>query len=100
MSDYANAQARAEHAKRLLTDPLFVEARQTVEDELKDMIVSLPLSAREEREQAVAILKGSEQFFRVFALIMHNYSLHQSEMLSEAQTKARMEQIEESLNGY
>ena len=100
MSDYSNAEARAEQAKRLLTDPLFVEARQTVESELKELIVSLPLSARDERDQAVAILKGSEQFFRVFALIMNNYSLHRSEMLNEVQTKARFEQIEEMINGH
>ncbi len=98
--DYAAAQYRAEQAKRLLTDPLFVEARGTVENELKDLIVSLPLSAREEREQAVAILKGAEQFFRIFALILNNYSLHHAEFLNAEQLKARSEKIEEMLNGY
>lgn len=98
MADHAQAAYRADQAKRLLTDPLFVEARQTVEDQLKELIVSLPLVAREEREQAVAILKGSEQFFRIFALILNDYQLSNAELLQDEQIKARAAAIQERLN--
>lgn len=98
MSDHAQAACRAEQAKRLLTDPLFVEARQTVEDQLKELIVSLPLMARDERDQAVAILKGSEQFFRIFALILNDYQLSSAELLQTEQLKAREAAIQERLN--
>lgn len=100
MSDYANAEARAEHAKRLLTDPLFVEARQTVENTLKEIVLTLPLAEREKREEALAILKGGEQFFRVFALILHDYELQRSEFINAEQCQARSAKIEEMLNGY
>lgn len=98
MSDHAQAAYRADQAKRLLTDPLFAEARQTVEDQLKQLIVSLPLSARDEREQAVAILKGSEQFFRIFTLILNDYQLSNAELLQEEQLKARAAAIQERLS--
>ena len=98
MSDHAQASYRAEQAKRLLTDPLFAEARETVETQLKELIVSLPLSSRDERDQAVAILKGSEQFFRIFALILNDYQISNAEMLQEEQVKARSIAIQERLN--
>lgn len=98
MSDHAQAAHRADQAKRLLNDPLFAEARQTVEDQLKQLIVSLPLSARDEREQAVAILKGSEQFFRIFTLILNDYQLSNAELLQEEQLKARAAAIQERLS--
>ena len=98
MLDHAQASYRAEQAKRLLADPLFAEARQTVETQLKELIVSLPLSARDERDQAVAILKGAEQFFRIFALILNDYQISNAEMLQEEQIKARSIAIQERLN--
>ena len=98
MSDHAQASYRAEQAQRLLTDTLFAEARQTVETQLKELIVSLPLSARDESDQAVAILKGSEQFFRIFALILNDYQISNAEMLQDEQIKARSIAIQERLN--
>ena len=98
MSDRAQASYRAEQAQRLLADPLFAEARQTVESQLKELIVSLPLSARDERDQAVAILKGAEQFFRIFALILNDYQISNAEMLKEEQLKARSIALQERLN--
>ena len=98
MSDHAQASYRAEQAQRLLADPLFAEARQTVETQLKELIVSLPLSARDERDQAVAILKGSEQFFRIFDLIINDYQISNAEMLQDEQIKARSIAIQERLN--
>lgn len=98
MLDHAQASYRAEQAKRLMTDPLFTEARDTVETQLKELIVSLPLSARDERDQAVAILKGADQFFRIFALILNDYQLSNAEMLQEEQLKARSIAIQERLS--
>lgn len=94
----AQAATRAEQAKRLLTDPMFVEARQTLESQLKDLICSLPLSERDQREQAVAMLKGAEQFFRIFELIVFDYEVMQAEMLREEQIKARHQAIQEQLD--
>lgn len=100
MPDLAQMEARAEHAKRLLADPLFVEARHIVEDTLKDIILTSPISEREKREEALSILKGGEQFFRIFSLIMYDYELHRSEYTNAGQLKARAAKIEEELDGY
>lgn len=94
----AQVASRAEQAKRLLTDPLFVEARQTLESQLKDLICTLPLGERDQRERAVAMLKGSEQFFRIFELIVFDYDVMNAEMLNEEQIKARHQAIQEQLN--
>lgn len=97
MSDH-ELESRAEQAKQLLSNPLFVEARQTVEGELKELICSLPLAEREKREQAVSILKGSEQFFRIFTLILNDYALQRAEYLQIEQLKAREAAILERMN--
>ena len=94
----AQVATRAEHAKRLLTDPLFVESRQTLESQLKDLICSLHLGERDQREQAVAMLKGAEQFFRIFELIAFDYEVMQAELLREEQIKARHQAIQEQLD--
>lgn len=94
----AQVATRAEHAKRLLTDPLFVEARQTLESQLKDLICTLPLGERDQRERAVAMLKGSEQFFRIFELIVFDYDVMHAEMLNEEQIKSRHKAIQEQLD--
>lgn len=94
----AQVATRAEHAKRLLTDPLFVEARQTLESQLKDLICTLPLGERDQRERAVAMLKGSEQFFRIFELIVFDYDVMHAEMLNEEQIKSRHQAIQEQLD--
>lgn len=93
----SDAQYRAEQAKRLLDDPLMKEARAVVEQALKDEILSLPLSERERREAAVAMLKGAEQFFRVFHLVIDGYKLERAELTNEAQIKARYQETQERM---
>jgi len=87
------AQYRAERAQRLLEDPLLQEARQTLQSE----VLSLPLGERERREAAVAMLKGAEQFFRVFELVMDGYKLERAELTNAAQIQARHHAIEERM---
>ena len=91
------AQYRAERAQRLLEDPLLQEARQTVIQALQSEVLSLPLGERERREAAVAMLKGAEQFFRVFELVMDGFKLERAELTNEAQIQARHHAIEERM---
>ncbi len=95
MSDLAN---RAEQAKRLLADPLFVEARQTVEAELKDLIVSLSLSDIAQREQAVAMFKGFQAGMQFFDLVISGYQLEKAELLQQEQIEARHQAINERID--
>lgn len=93
----SDAQYRAEQAKRLLDDPLMKEARAVVEQALKDEILSLPLHERERREAAVAMLKGAEQFFRVFHLVIDGYKLERAELTNEAQIQSRLQAVQERM---
>lgn len=89
---------RAQQAKRIVTDPLFVSAKGAVIAQLRDLVCTLPLEAREKREYALAILKGAEQFFRVFDLILADNEVHQNELLATEQARVRHERIQEQLN--
>ena len=93
----SDAQYQADQAQRLLSDPLFTQARQTVIGALHEEILSLPLQERERREASVAMLKGAEQFFRVFELVIEGYHLERAELTNEAQIKARYSAIEERM---
>ena len=46
----------------------------------------------------MAILKGAEQFFRIFALILNDYQLANAEYLQEEQLRTRSAAIQERLN--
>lgn len=94
----AHAASRAAQAQRLLTDPLFAEARQTLVGQLKDLICTLPLEERDQREQALAILKGGEHFFRIFEMLIFDHQVMQAELLNEEQIKSRHTSIQEQLN--
>lgn len=93
----SQAQHRAEQAQRLLNDPLLQEARRAVVQALQAEVLSLPLGERERREAAVAMLKGAEQFFRVFELVIDGYTLERAELTNEAQIQARHHAIEERM---
>lgn len=93
----SDAQYRADQAQRLLSDPLFQEARATTIGALQTEVLSLPLQERERREAAVAMLKGAEQFFRVFELVIYGYKLERAELSNEVQIKARHVAIEERM---
>lgn len=93
----SDLQYQAEQAQRLLSDPLFSQARQTVIGALQTEILSLPLQERERREAAVAMLKGAEQFLRVFDMVIHGYQLERAELTNEAQIKARYAAVEERM---
>ena len=93
----SDAKYRADQAQRLLADPLFQEARAATIDALQTEVLSLPLQERERREAAVAMLKGAEQFFRVFELVIDGYHLERAELTNEAQIKARYSAIDERM---
>lgn len=88
---------RAEQAERLLSDPLFVEARETVIQALQAEVLSLPLHERERREATVAMLKGAEQFFRVFTMVIEGHKIERAELIQQAQIEARLQSVQERL---
>lgn len=94
----SDAVTRGEQAKRLLADPLFQEAKATVLEQIKEAVCAPALGDREMREQAVAMLKGAEQFFRVFELVLWDYNIHLAELTNQAQIQARHQAIEEKIN--
>lgn len=93
----SDTQYRATQAQQILDNPLFVEARATVEEALKAEILSLPLEATERRNTAVAMYKALEQVIGVFTLVINDYHLEQSEITNADQVRARLAAMNERL---
>lgn len=93
----SEAGYRADQARRIIEDPLFKEAQSVVLEALQTEILTLPLASVERRNDAVAMYKGAQQFFRVFELVINDYRLEQSEYTQQEQAEARLRAMKERL---
>ncbi len=72
MTDPANATARAEHAKRLLTDSLLVEVLDSIEAAAINAWASTGMDAVEHREMAYHSLKASRRIRDTLESVVDN----------------------------
>lgn len=101
MNDQQRMQiARAEHADRILTDPLVMEAFQTIEKAIRDQVFDLPIEAVEQREKLVLMDKSRQQFMNLFELAIRGGEVTRYELAAEANTKARIQAIREQARSY
>jgi hypothetical protein len=92
--------ARAEHADRILNDPLVMEAFQTIEKAIRDQVFDLPIEAVEQREKLVLMDKSRQQFVNLFELAVRGGEVTRYELAAEANTKARIQAIREQARSY
>ena len=76
---------------------MFKEAQNIVLEALQTEILTLPLASVERRNDAVAMYKGAQQFFRVFELIINEHKLEQAEYTEQEQAQARLDAMRERL---
>lgn len=101
MNDQQRMQiARAEHADRILNDPLVMEAFQTIEKVIRDQVFDLPMEAVEQREKLVLMDKSRQQFMNLFELAIRGGEVPRYELTAEANTKARIQAIREQARNY
>jgi ABC-type thiamine transport system ATPase subunit len=92
--------ARAEHADRILNDPLVMEAFQAIEKAIRDQVFDLPIEAVEQREKLVLMDKSRQQFVNLFELAVRGGEVTRHELAAEANTKARIQAIREQARSY
>lgn len=101
MNDQQRMQiARAEHADRILNDPLVMEAFQTIKKVIRDQVFDLPMEAVEQREKLVLMDKSRQQFMNLFELAVRGGEVTRYELAAEANTKARIQAIREQARSY
>lgn len=92
--------ARAEHADRILNDPIVMEAFKTIEKAIREQVFDLPLEAVEMREKLVLMDKSRQQFMGLFELAIRGGEVTRYELTVEANTQARIQAIREQARNY
>lgn len=92
--------ARAEHADRILNDPVVMEAFKTIEKAIRDQVFDLPIEAAEMREKLVLMDKSRQQFVNLFELAIRGGEVTRYELTVEANTQARIQAIREQARNY
>ena len=101
MNDQQRMQiARAEHADRILNDPVVMEAFKTIEKAIRDQVFDLPIEAAEMREKLVLMDKSRQQFMNLFELAIRGGEVTRYELTVEANTQARIQAIREQARNY
>lgn len=92
--------ARAEHADRILNDPVVMEALKTIEKAIRDQVFDLPIEAAEMREKLILMDKSRQQFMSLFELAIRGGEVTRYELTVEANTQARIQAIREQARNY
>lgn len=92
--------AQAERAQMILSDPMVQEALQTIEAAIRDQVFSLPIEAREQRDQLVMMDKIRQQFVRWFEIAINAGEVTKYELLAEQNAQAKLEAIREQARNY
>lgn len=90
---------RAEAAKRIITDPMVVEALKIVEDSITDAWKDLPVRDVEGREHLHRLLQAKRRFETVFQIVLEEGSLATAELRAEEERKSIMTRVKERIYG-
>lgn len=101
MNEQQRAQlAIADQARRIIEDPLFVKARESVLTGIRDQVFALPVEMIDDIKSLVLMEKVARQFFNVFELQLHQAEVTRYELMAEEHTAARRESIKEKARSY
>lgn len=90
---------RAEAAKRIMTDPMVVEALKTIEDGITEAWKTVPLRDVEGREHLHRLLQAKLRFESVFELVLQEGVLASTELRLEEERKSLMTRVKERIYG-
>ncbi|WP_208281723.1 hypothetical protein [Massilia oculi] len=90
---------RADAAKRIMTDPMVVEALKTIEDGITEAWKDVPLRDVEGREHLHRLLQAKRRFESVFELVLREGELASAELRAEEERKSIATRIKERLYG-
>ncbi|WP_208281728.1 hypothetical protein [Massilia oculi] len=90
---------RAEAARRIMTDPMVVEALQTIEDGITEAWKEVPLRDVEGREHLHRLLQAKRRFESVFEIVLQEGKLASEELRLEEERKSIAARIKERIYG-
>lgn len=91
---------RADRARAIFEDSLFVEAVATVRTAVREQVFALPIEAREDREKLVLMDKMAQQFLNWFEFAIRNGEVSKQELLMVANTEAKLAAVRERARNY
>jgi len=89
MSD--EAIAKGQHAERILTDPLVVEALTAIKNNVQSLFFELDGNAAKEREFLHLMDRARQQFELVFRLHISGLEVAKAELMQREHAQARLE---------
>ncbi|MDY0975001.1 hypothetical protein SOM61_08505 [Massilia sp. CFBP9012] len=90
---------RAEAAKRIMTDPMVVEALKTIEDGITEAWKEVPLRDVEGREHLHRLLQAKRRFESVLEIVLQEGQLASAELRAEKERKSIMTRVKERIHG-
>lgn len=90
---------RAEAARRIITDPMVVQALQTIEDGITEAWKDVPLRDVEGREHLHRLLHAKRRFEAVFQIVLETGALASAELRAEEERKSIMSRVKERIYG-
>lgn len=101
MNEQQRAQlAIADQARRIIEDPLFVKARESVMTGIREQVFALPVEMLDDIKSLLLMEKAARQFFNVFELQLRGAEVTRYELMAEEHTAARLESIKEKARSY
>jgi hypothetical protein len=93
------ANNRAEAAKRIISDPMVVEALKTIEDGITEAWKDLPTRDTEGREHLHRLLQAKRRFESIFQIVLNEGVLAAAELKAEEERKSIMSRVKEHIYG-
>jgi len=90
---------RADAAKRIMTDPMVVEALKTIEDGITEAWKEVPVRDVEGREHLHRLLQAKRRFESVFEIVLQEGVLASTTLRLEEERKSLATRIKERING-
>lgn len=101
MNEQQRAQlAIADQARRIIEDPLFVKARESVLTGIRDQVFALPIEMIDDIKSLLLMERAARQFFNIFELRLRGADVTKYELLEVELAAARLESIKEKARSY
>lgn len=101
MNEQQRAQlAIADQARRIIEDPLFVKARESVMTGIREQVFALPVEMIDDIKSLLLMERAARQFFSIFELRLRGADVTKYELLEVELAAARLESIKEKARSY
>jgi hypothetical protein len=90
---------RADAAKRIITDPMVVEALKVIEDGITEAWKDMPTRDIEGREHLHRLLQAKRRFETVFQIVLEEGAVAAAELKADEERKSILTRVKERVYG-